>query len=230
MGNLDQKILVIDDEPQMRKLLKLTLETAGFKTISANSGNEGISFCITHKPELIILDLGLPDMKGQEVLENIRSWSDVPVIVLSVFNESEIIVDALNLGADDYMTKPFDANELLARVRVCLRRAIKKDFESSLFTYKHITVDLSARLVYKDGEEVKLTSTEYDMLKLFIKNPNRVLTNRQILKDIWGPNVSNSQYPRVYVRYLRQKIEKDPNNPEIIITEAGVGYRMKIKN
>jgi len=230
MGSLDQKVLVIDDESQMRKLLKLTLENSGFKIITANNGSEGISFFSTNKPDLVILDLGLPDMRGQEVLEKIRGWSDIPIIVLSVFNESEVIVEALNLGADDYMTKPFDANELLARVRACLRRSLKKDFESNIFKYKHLTVDFTARLVYKREEEVKLTSTEYDLLKLFIKNANRVLTNRQILKDIWGPNVNNGQYPRVYVRYLRQKIELDPNNPEIIITEAGVGYRMKVKH
>lgn len=229
MYSLEQKVLVIDDEPQMRKLLKMTVESEGYKVITANNATEGISFSLTHKPELIILDLGLPDERGQEVIKKIREWSEVPIIILSVFDESEVIVEALSLGADDYMTKPFDANELLARVKVCLRRSFKKEHETSVFEYKHLKVDFSARLVYKNNEEVKLTSTEYDLLKLFIKNANRVITNRQILKEIWGPNATNSQYPRVYVRYIRQKLENDPNSPEIIMTEAGVGYRMKIK-
>lgn len=222
------KILIVDDEVQLRKLLTLTLESHGYKVVEARTGKEAVSFAATHRPELIILDLGLPDIKGQEALKLIREWSEIPIIILSVQNDSETIVDALAAGADDYMTKPFDANELLARVNVCLRRHMKKDHEQTVFQVKHLKVDLASRLVFKDEEEIKLTSTEYELLKLFIKNTNKVLTNRQILKEVWGPNsVEQSQYPRVYVRYLRSKIEKDPHNPELILTEPGVGYRLK---
>lgn len=222
------KILIVDDEVQLRKLLILTLEGSGYKVIEARSGHEAVSFAATYRPELIILDLGLPDIKGQEALRLIREWSEIPIIILSVQDDSETIVEALSAGADDYMTKPFDANELLARIKVCLRRSLKKDHEQTVFEVKHLKVDLTARLVYKNEEEVKLTSTEYDLLRYFIKNTNKVLTNRQILKEIWGPgSVEQSQYPRVYVRYLRAKLENDPNHPELILTEPGVGYRLK---
>lgn len=222
------KILIVDDEVQLRKLLTLTLEGSGYKVVEARTGQEAVSFAATHRPELIILDLGLPDIRGQEALRLIREWSEIPVIILSVQDDSETIVEALTAGADDYMTKPFDANELLARVKVCLRRSLKKDHEQTVFEIKHLKVDLVSRLVYKNGEEIKLTSTEYDLLKYFIKNTNKVLTNRQILKEVWGPgSVEQAQYPRVYVRYLRAKIELDPNNPELILTEPGVGYRLK---
>lgn len=222
------KILIVDDEVQLRKLLTLTLEGSGYKVVEARTGQEAVSFAATHRPELIILDLGLPDIRGQEALRLIREWSEIPVIILSVQDDSETIVESLTAGADDYMTKPFDANELLARVKVCLRRSLKKDHEQTVFEIKHLKVDLVSRLVYKNGEEIKLTSTEYDLLKYFIKNTNKVLTNRQILKEVWGPgSVEQAQYPRVYVRYLRAKIELDPNNPELILTEPGVGYRLK---
>ncbi|MFY7994193.1 MAG: response regulator [Bacteriovoracaceae bacterium] len=222
------KILIVDDEAQLRKLLTLTLEANGYKVVEARNGQEAVSFAATHRPELIILDLGLPDIKGQEALRLIREWSEIPVIILSVQDDSETIVEALTAGADDYMTKPFDANELMARVKVCLRRSLKKDHEQTVFEIKHLKVDLASRLVFKNNEEIKLTSTEYDLLKYFIKNTNKVLTNRQILKEVWGPgSVEQAQYPRVYVRYLRAKIENDPNRPELILTEPGVGYRLK---
>ncbi len=222
------KILIVDDEAQLRKLLTLTLEASGYKVVEARNGQEAVSFAATHRPELIILDLGLPDIKGQEALRLIREWSEIPVVILSVQDDSETIVEALTAGADDYMTKPFDANELMARVKVCLRRSLKKDHEQTVFEIKHLKVDLASRLVFKNNEEIKLTSTEYDLLKYFIKNTNKVLTNRQILKEVWGPgSVEQAQYPRVYVRYLRAKIENDPNRPELILTEPGVGYRLK---
>lgn len=230
MNEQQSKILIIDDEAQIRKLLHLTLESRGFKVVEAVNGREGVSFAATQRPDLIILDLGLPDMKGQEALKQIREWSEIPVIILSVQDDSETIVDALNIGADDYVTKPFEAGELLARVSVCLRRALKKDFEQTVIEVKQIKVDLTARLVYKNGVEVKLTSTEYDLLKYFIKNPNKVLTTRQILKEVWGPgSVEQAQYPRVYVRHLRQKLEENPDKPVLIQTEPGVGYRFKTK-
>lgn len=224
------KILIIDDEPQMRKLLSLSLGTKGYKTIEAVNGREGISFAATARPDLIILDIGLPDMSGTEVLAQVRDWSQIPIIILSAQDSSESIVESLNIGADDYMTKPFDANELLARVQVCLRRSFKKDYEQTVFEFKNIKVDLSSRLVTKNGQEVKLTSTEYDLLKLFIRYQNKVLTTKQILKEIWGPGaVDQAQYPRVYVRHLRQKLEDDSENPLLIQTEPGVGYRFRTK-
>lgn len=226
----NQKILIVDDEAQIRKLLHLTLESKGFKVHEAVNGREAVSFAATVRPDLIILDLGLPDMTGQVALKQIREWSEIPIIILSVQDDSETIVDALNIGADDYMTKPFESGELLARVNVCLRRTFRRDHEITVFEARNIKVDLAARIVYKNGVEVKLTSTEYDLLKLFIKNANKVLTTRQILKDVWGPgSVEQAQYPRVYVRHLRQKLEENPDSPVLFQTEPGVGYRFKSK-
>lgn len=225
------KILIVDDEAQMRKLLHLSLGGEEFKLLEAHTGTEGAKLAATYRPDIIILDLGLPDINGLEVLRQIREWSEVPIIILSVQDDSETIVEALNRGADDYMTKPFEAKELIARVRVCLRRAVKKEHESQIFEARNIKVDLTNRVVSKNGEEVKLTSTEYDLLIYFIKNANKVLTNRQILKEIWGPlSMENAQYPRVYVRHLRQKLEDRPDTPKLIQTESGVGYRLRTKD
>ena len=229
MNNLP-RILIIDDELQIRKLLNISLSARQFKVLEANNGREAVSFAGSLKPDAIILDLGLPDMSGLDVLKEIRSFSDVPIIILSVQDESEIIVKALGIGADDYVTKPFEPKELAARINVCLRRAFKKE-TAEMTEVNGIRLDLDSRLVFKDGQEVKLTSTEYDLLKLFMKNPNKILTNRQILKEVWGPgSVDNLQYPRVYVRHLRQKLEKNPDEPVLFITESGVGYRFKTEN
>jgi two-component system KDP operon response regulator KdpE len=231
MNENQTRILVVDDESQIRKLLNISLTGEGFKIFEAVNGREGATFTATNRPDLVILDLGLPDMSGLEVLKQVREWSEVPVIILSVQDDSETIVEALNIGADDYMTKPFEARELIARVRVCLRRVLKKDYDQQVFEARNIKVDLAGRIVTKDGAEVKLTSTEYDLLKYLIKNANKVLTNRQILKEVWGPSsVENAQYPRVYVRHLRQKLEDNPDSPKLIVTESGVGYRLKTKD
>lgn len=224
------RVLIIDDEAQMRKLLAMTLG-AEFKVLEAVNGMEGSTHAATDRPDLILLDLGLPDIGGLEVLKKIRSWSETPIIILSVMDDAETIVEALNQGADDYMTKPFEARELTARIKVCLRRALKKEHESQVFEARNIRVDLGHRTVWKDSVEVKLTSTEYDLLKFFISNANKVLTNRQILKEVWGPlSLENVQYPRVYVRHLRQKLEDNPDVPKLIRTEAGVGYRLRTKD
>ncbi len=229
MNNLP-RILIIDDELQIRKLLNISLTARQFKVLEANNGREAISFAGSLKPDAIILDLGLPDMSGLDVLKEIRSFSDVPILILSVQDDSEIIVKALGIGADDYVTKPFEPKELAARINVCLRRTFKKE-TAEVTEVNGIRLDLDSRLVFKDGQEVKLTSTEYDLLKLFMKNPNKILTNRQILKEVWGPgSVDNLQYPRVYVRHLRQKLEKNPDEPVLFITESGVGYRFKTEN
>lgn len=228
--NTSPRILIVDDELQIRKLLNISLSARLFKVLEANNGREAISFTGTLKPDAVVLDLGLPDISGIEVLKEIRTFSDVPIIILSVQDDSEIIVQALDIGADDYVTKPFEPKELAARINVCLRRTHKKEI-SEVSEVSGIRIDLDSRLVFKDGQEVKLTSTEYDLLKLFIRNPNKILTNRQILKEVWGPgSVENLQYPRVYVRHLRQKLEKNPDEPIIFITESGVGYRFKTEN
>lgn len=222
----NSKILIIDDEPQIRKLLKLSLSSSSAKIIEAVNGREGIEFSKNYLPDLILLDMNLGDMSGIEVLKETRAWYELPILILSVENNSDLIVKALNLGADDYLTKPFDVNELMARINVCLRRSKKKEIENPIFKFQKLEVDFSKRLVTLAGAEVKLTSIEYDLLKLFIQNQGKVLTHRQILKDIWGPSsIEHSQYPRVYVRHLRKKIEEDPNYPKLILTEPGVGYR-----
>lgn len=220
------KVLVIDDEPQMRKLLKLSLEHFNVKVIEAISGKEGIDLAQMYSPDLIILDMNLGDMNGLAVLKTIREWYEKPIIIISVENNSEGIVKALNFGADDYVTKPFDVNELLARIHVSFRRLKKKEIENPIFKYLHLEVNFSRRIVLLKGEEIRLTAIEFDLLKLFVQNQGKVLTHRQILKEVWGPsNVEHNDYPRVYVRHLRKKIEEDPNYPKLILTEPSVGYR-----
>lgn len=231
MNENQPKILIIEDEPQIRKLLNMSLSTNGFKIHEAVNGREGVSFVSNIRPDLILLDIGLPDIPGQRVLKEIRTWSEVPIIILSVQDDSSVIIDALNSGADDYMTKPFDSEELLARIKVCLRRSIKRDHSQTIHEFRNIRIDLESRVVTKNGEEVKLTSLEYDLLKLFVKNADKILTTRQILKEVWGPSsMDQAQYPRVYVRHLRQKLEENPDRPVLIQTEAGVGYRFKTKD
>ncbi|MGE3609559.1 MAG: response regulator [Bacteriovoracaceae bacterium] len=227
MNDLSLKILIVEDEPQLRKLLQLTLSNKGFKVIEAHDGREGESFVTMHRPDLVLLDIGLPDISGTEVLKRIRSWSQVPIIILSVVDDSEVIIGALNNGADDYVTKPFDSGELLARINVCLRRSQKKVHDNTIFEFGNIKVNFDSRIVTKLGAEVKLTSIEYDLLCLFIKNADKILTSRQILKEVWGPSsIDQAQYPRVYIRHLRQKLEDDPDRPRFFQTEAGVGYRL----
>lgn len=224
------RILIVDDEVQIRKLLDITLSSRNYKVIEAVNGREGISFAGTQRPELIILDIGLPDMSGIDVLKEVRKFSDIPIIILSVQDDSDVIVHALDIGADDYVTKPFGTKELLARINVCLRRTAKA-VTGDIIEVRNLKFDLNSRVLTKDDVEIKLTSTEFDLLKYFMKNPNKILTTRQILKDVWGPGaVDNPQYPRVYVRHLRQKIEDNPDEPVMIITEAGVGYRFKVDN
>ena len=219
-------ILVIDDESQIRKILRITLESAEYKVVEAENGKEGILQAATTHPNLIILDLGLPDQDGYSVLKEIRTWSSMPVMILSVRNSEEDIVRALDLGADDYLTKPFYSAELLARIRASLRRANKIQ-ESNIFTNGSIKIDLVLRTVHKKDEEIKLTATEYLLLLLFVKNLGKVLTHQFILKEVWGQiYAEQSQSLRVFVAQLRKKIENDPTHPEMIITESGIGYRM----
>lgn len=225
--SIKNTIVIIDDESQIRKILSITLESNGFKVIEAENGKDGIIHVATSHPQLVILDLGLPDRDGLTVLKELRTWTNIPVIILSVRNSEEDIVKALDLGADDYLTKPFNTSELLARIRANIRRSIQKE-ESTVLNNGNLTIDLSARIVKKDKEEIKLTNTEYLLLVLLVKNVDKVLTHRFILKEIWGPSaIENSQYLRVFIGQLRKKIEDDYSNPSYIITESGVGYRMR---
>ncbi|AWH84505.1 DNA-binding response regulator [Flavobacterium album] len=219
------EILIIDDEPQIRKLLEITLESNDYKVIQAATGKEGIVMAATHTPALIILDLGLPDKSGHEVLKELRSWYSRPVIIVSVQNSEQDIVKALDNGATDYLTKPFRSGELLARMRSALRRNPNEDAEP-LLAFGTLEIDLPARTVKKNGATVKLTATEYNLLSLLAINEGRALTHQFILKEIWGVGYqAETQYLRVFVAQLRKKLEDDPNNPKHIITESGIGYR-----
>ncbi|HEX7357620.1 MAG TPA: response regulator transcription factor [Ignavibacteriaceae bacterium] len=225
--NVKDTVIICDDEPQIRKILTISLEASDYKVIGVETGNEAIVQIASSHPQLVILDLGLPDRDGFAVLSEIRTWTNVPVIILSVKNSEEDIVKALDLGADDYLIKPFNTSELLARIRANIRRTLK-NYEESIFRNRNLEIDFASRIVKKKNIEIKLTNTEYLLLVLLAKNADKVLTHRYILKEIWGPSaVENSQYLRVFIGQLRKKIEDDYSNPELILTESGVGYRMR---
>lgn len=218
-------ILVIDDELPIQKLLEITLESSEYKVIQATSGKEGITKAAIHPPDLIILDLGLPDESGHEVLKKLREWFSGPVIILSVQSTEEDIVTALDNGANDYLVKPFRTGELLARIRSVLRQ-FQKDPSNPILVFDDLSFDLVTRIVKKNDEAIKLTATEYHLLTLLAKNEGKVLTHNFLLKEIWGPSYHcESQYLRVFVGQLRKKIENDPNKPKHILTESRVGYR-----
>ncbi|HTL80678.1 MAG TPA: response regulator [Bacteroidia bacterium] len=220
-----EHILVIDDETQMRKLLEIALTSHDYKVTEAANAKEGIIMAANHPPDLILLDLGLPDENGQEVLKKLRTWFNNPVIILSVQKEEEDIVEALDHGANDYLTKPFRTNELIARIRTALRN-VSGVKNNSVIVCDDLSMDLAARTVKRSNELIKLTATEYSLLALFMKNEGRVLTHQFLLKEIWGPGyIEDTQYLRVFIGQLRKKIEVDPNRPKHIITESGVGYR-----
>ncbi len=220
------RVLVVDDEKQIRRMLKAALEGYGYDIGEAGSGHEGLSQASIFHPDLIILDLGLPDLDGIDVIQRLREWTEVPIIVLSVRGHEDDKIKALDAGADDYVTKPFSMGELLARLRVALRRAAKSDDEPIL-AFGDLSLDLARRNVTVRGEEVKLTPTEYEVLKYLAQQAGRVVTHRQLLLAIWGSNYQEeSQYLRVYIGQLRRKIESDPAQPTYIITEPGVGYRL----
>lgn len=219
------EILIIDDEPQIRKLLEITLASNDYKVWQAETAKDGIILAANHPPELILLDIGLPDKSGHEVLKDLRTWYNKAIIILSVLNSEEDIVQALDNGATDYLTKPFRNAELLARIRSAIRRNQSPNNESKLI-FNDLEIDLTARIVRVNEETVKLTATEYNLLILFAKNEGRVLTHQFILKEIWGVgSQTETQYLRVFVGTLRKKIENNPNQPKHIITESGIGYR-----
>jgi two-component system KDP operon response regulator KdpE len=223
--NLPETILVIDDEVQIRRLLEITLSSNGFKVTEASTGKDGVIAAATHNPSLIILDLGLPDTDGIEILKKIREWYQKPVIILSVRNSEDDIINALDKGANDYLTKPFRTGELLARIRVALRYSQDSKDEPNM-TFDTLSIDLPNHIARKNGEILKLTSTEFSLLALLAKNAGRVMTHQAVLREIWGFGYAGqTQYLRVFVAQLRKKIEDDPSKPRLLITESGIGYR-----
>lgn len=220
-------ILVIDDEPQIRKFLRISLVSQGYNVLEAATGADGLSQAALKQPDMLVLDLGLPDMDGQQVLREFREWSKVPVLVLSVRASEVQKVQALDAGANDYVTKPFGIQEFLARVRALLRQAPAGETQEAAIELGPLVVDLAYRRVLLDGVEVALTRKEYAVLAQLARHPGRVITQQQLLKDIWGPtHIENSHYLRIVIGHLRQKLADDPTHPRFIATEAGVGYRL----
>ncbi|MBC7830213.1 MAG: response regulator transcription factor [Chitinophagaceae bacterium] len=222
-------ILIIDDEIQMQKLLEITLQSNQYRVSHAATAKEGMMTAASHQPDMILLDLGLPDEDGHKVLQRLREWYTNPVIILSVQSSEEDIVKALDNGANDYLVKPFRTRELLARIRSALRSSFSEE-NTPVLTCEDLQIDLSARTVKRKNEFIKLTATEYNLLSLFVRHEGKVLTHQYLLREVWGPGyINQSQYLRVFIAQLRKKIETDPNRPEMIITESGVGYRFVCK-
>lgn len=222
-------LLVIDDEPQIRKFLRISLSSQGYKVIEAATGGEGLAQAALAKPDLIVLDLGLPDMDGQQVLRELREWSSVPVMVLSVRASELQKVDALDGGANDYVTKPFGIQEFLARIRALLRQVPQGSAALASASFGPLLVDFAYRRVTLDGSEIALTRKEYALLAHLAGHPGRVITQQQLLKDIWGPShVDDTHYLRIVVAHVRQKLGDDPTAPRFIVTEPGVGYRLLV--
>lgn len=222
------QVLVVDDEVQIRRFLRISLEAGGYHVYEAGTGKEAILIAAKVRPDLLILDLGLPDLDGIEVVKQVREWTKMPIIILSVRDADSDKVAALDAGADDYLTKPFSTEELLARLRVALRHT-QPEPDQRAFTTGDLHIDLTRRLVTLRGEPVKLTPTEYALLRLMVQHAGRVLTHRQILKEVWGPAyIDESHYLRVYFSQLRQKLEENPALPKYLLTEPGVGYRLAV--
>lgn len=223
------RILIIDDEKAIRRLLKISLEAEKYTLLEASEGKEGLVVASTQRPDLIILDLGLPDIDGLAVLKGLREWSTIPIIVLTVKDSDIDKVALLDAGADDYLTKPFSVPELLARIRAALRHAQPSEMQP-VFRSGDLEVDLSSRTVSLLGSPVKLTATEYSILRLLVHHAGRAITQGHLLKEIWGPHATEqTQYLRVYIGQLRKKLEKDPSRPVLILTEPGVGYRLIVR-
>lgn len=224
--NSPETILIIDDEVQIRRLLDITLTLNNYKVMLASTSKEGISAAATFNPYLILLDLGLPDEDGLQVLKKLREWYTNPIIILSVRNSEEDIIKALDSGANDYLTKPFRTGELLARIRTAIRLSQGSEKSDAQLIFGSVTIDLSGHTAKKNGILLKLTSTEFSLLAILAKNSGRVLTHQYLLKEVWGHGyLDQTQYLRVFVAQLRKKIEEDPSHPSLIITEPGIGYR-----
>ena len=220
-----ETILIIDDEVQIRRLLEISLSSSGYKTLFASNGKEGLTTAATYTPSLVILDLGLPDIDGLELLVRLREWYSRPIIVLTVRNSEDDIIYALDKGANDYLTKPFRSGELLARIRAAIRLSEEKE-DNPLLKFGFLSIDMTNHVVRKNNEIIKLTATEFTLLSLLARNQGRVLTHQFLLKEIWGYSyLEQTQYLRVFIAQLRKKIEDDPLKPELLITESGIGYR-----
>jgi len=221
----DVNILIIDDEVQIRSLLEITLSASGYKISEASTGKEGLTMAATGHPGLIILDLGLPDYDGFEILKKLREWYQKPIIILSVRNSEDDIVKALDNGANDYLTKPFNSGELMARIRVAIRQS-ESNTDIPILEFGNLNIDLANHIVRKNNQIIKLTSTEFSLLALLAKNEGRVLTHQFILKEVWGMGyIEQTQYLRVFMAQLRKKVEDDPSSPKLLNTESGIGYR-----
>ncbi|MBM4293793.1 MAG: response regulator [Deltaproteobacteria bacterium] len=223
-------ILLIEDDPRIRRFLRASLVTQGYELIEAGTGREGLALAASRVPEVVLLDLGLPDMEGLEVIKQLRSWSEVPIIILSARGQERDKVANLDAGADDYLTKPFGMGELLARIRVALRRAApaEEDKQEAFYSLGPIRVDVERRLVFRGPEEVHLTPIEYKLLSVLLKHRGKVVTHRQLLKEVWGPSyVEQNPYLRIFILNLRRKLEDDPARPQYLLTEPGVGYRLR---
>ena len=223
-------ILLIEDEPQMRRFLRITLQSQGYRLVEAATAQEGLIQATTRNPDVVLLDLGLPDLDGLEVAKRLREWTQTPIIVISAREQELDKVKALDAGVDDYLTKPFNAGELLARIRVALRHASRRNAgqQEPVFVLQNLRVDLSQRQVFVDDEEVHLTPNEYKLLTVLIRHAGKVITHSQLLKEVWGPaHVNEVQYLRVYMTQLRHKLEIDPARPRFLMNEPGIGYRLK---
>jgi two-component system KDP operon response regulator KdpE len=223
-------ILLIEDEPQMRRFLRITLQSQGYRLEEAATAQEGLMQATTRNPDVVLLDLGLPDLDGLEVTKRLRQWTQTPIIVISAREQELDKVKALDAGADDYLTKPFNAGELLARIRVALRHASRRnsDQQEPIFVLQNLRVDLSQRQIFVNDEEVHLTPIEYKLLTILIRHAGKVITHSQLLKEVWGPaHVNEVQYLRVYMTQLRHKLEVDPARPRLLMNEPGIGYRLK---
>lgn len=231
MTNPGPLILLVEDEPQMRRFLRVALEGSGYRYLEASTGEEGLAMAVQHRPDVILLDLGLPDMDGLDLMTRVREWSQTPVIVISARGQETDKIGALDVGADDYLTKPFGTGELLARIRVALRHADPGAVEDPMFILGRWRVDLAKRQILIDGKEVHLTPLEYGLFTTLIRHAGKVVTQRQLLKEVWG-GVAGAQplYLRVYMAQLRHKLEEDPSRPRYLQTEPGVGYRLRMED
>lgn len=224
-----QEVLIIDDEAGIRKLLDITLQSHHYAVKQAATAKEGMALAANHPPDLILLDLGLPDINGHDVLQQLREWYTNPILILSVQNREEDIIKALDNGANDYLSKPFRTGELLARIRSAIRSSILEE-STPIITCGELQIDLTERTVKRENELIKLTSTEYALLAAFARNEGKVLTHQYLLREVWGPGyINQTQYLRVFIAQLRKKVERDANRPEMILTESGIGYRFVCK-
>jgi two-component system KDP operon response regulator KdpE len=220
-----QRVLVVDDELQMQRALTTNLKARGYEVDNATTGEQALELAARHHPDAVVLDLGLPGIDGIEVVRGLRGWSQVPILVLSAREAEAAKVAALDAGADDYVTKPFGMDELLARLRAALRRSTPEE-EAATITTRDFTVDLADRRVHRDGQDVHLTPTEWHVLEVLVRHPNKLITQRQLLKEVWGPHYeTETNYLRLYLAQLRRKLEPEPGQPRYLITESGMGYR-----